>query len=411
MYCRQCGNQLQENQKFCINCGTPINAEQIQNNLKNDNTIRTEKNIQVSGQSKKIILFLSLAIFIVLILIITSNKPHELSNDKNTTVESVSNSTDNNEATQNAEPTANPNLNNTVQNELAVNMAKAFLAIQIDGSQIKKLEKQSDWNGGPLYTFTYKQNRFYVYANQDNTIASIRIGLMGITLYNEGFTPLNANDYIVDDSIATQLSTKIQMYVKQYLNYPETAEFPILDGWGYSRVKDVYGVSGYVKAKNAFGVEDRVQFAGQFRVKDNSYELVYLTVAGEKKFGNNSQIVEEMTELPVVTSSDNSVENKVINLVDGVKGEYGKTVKISNYEYVKYFVPIGKYRIVPKTKNALVFLDDVKTTQNYEGYEESINYKTYRLEENPDDNIVEVKKNTCIALGLGTKVDLISIEE
>ena len=48
MYCRQCGNQLQENQKFCINCGTPINADQSQKTLKNDSTLRNEKNIQFS---------------------------------------------------------------------------------------------------------------------------------------------------------------------------------------------------------------------------------------------------------------------------------------------------------------------------------------------------------------------------
>lgn len=393
MYCRQCGKSLDDNQKFCMNCGAPTN-----NTVPNQNV--QKKTIQIGGKEigekeKKILIIVGIIIVIMALISIAKEQREKQENEivENKVVE-VSNGENTVEQKKDVE-----------QSELMQNMTKAMGAIQIDASKIKDLEQKPDWNGGPLYTFLYKQNRFYVYVNQDKTISSIRIGLLGKNLYQEGYAPLNVNDYIVDNSIATELQVKIQPYVESYLNYPKTADFPLVDGWGYSRVKDVYGISGYVEAQNAFGVEDKVNFYGEFQISGNSYKLVYLTVDGTKRVGSESKMVdEEMQEL----ATEKSTDGKIL-LNDGIKGEYGKTVNISNYEYIKYYVPTGKYEIIPKTKNALVFLDDVKTTRNSDGYEESITYKTYRFATNPEDNIIEVKKNHCISLGVGTKVELVPI--
>lgn len=395
MYCKQCGKSLEDNQKFCMNCGTPTN-----NTVPNQNV--QKKTIQIGGKEigekeKKILIIVGVFIVIMALISIAKEEREKLEKEivENNVID-ISNSENTVEVKKEVE-----------QSELMKNMTKAILAIQLDEKAVKDIEKMEDWNGGSRYTFLYNGNRFYVYANEDNTIASISLGLLNKTdLYREGFAPLNANDYIVDNGIATELQVKIQSHVKAHLNYPETADFPLLDGWGYSRAKDVYAVSGYVEAKNAFGVEGKVNFYGEFQISGNSYKLVYLIVDGTKRVGSESKIVvEELKEVATEKSADGKI---VLN--DGVKGEYGKTVKISSYEYIKYYVPTGKYEIIPKTKNALVFLDDVKTTRNSDGYEESITYKTYRFATNPEDNIIEVKKNHCISLGVGTKIELVPIK-
>ncbi len=62
MYCRKCGNQMMENEKFCASCGTAVEHIESANNIETENKskIISMKKIAIIGGSIAIILFLLL---------------------------------------------------------------------------------------------------------------------------------------------------------------------------------------------------------------------------------------------------------------------------------------------------------------------------------------------------------------
>ena len=67
-----------------------------------------------------------------------------------------------------------------------------------------------------------------------------------------------------------------------------------------------------------------------------------------------------------------ALDDGSIYIVDGVIGEYGKEVKISNQPYIWYFVPSGRYEVVSKVPYATVFVvsdedsNDVRYTMQFQ---------------------------------------------
>ena len=67
--------------------------------------------------------------------------------------------------------------------------------------------------------------------------------------------------------------------VKQYLNYPDTADFGALD-WQIGRSAEKYQISGKVTAKNGFGVKDDILFSVWFIANGTEYTVEGISLNG-----------------------------------------------------------------------------------------------------------------------------------
>ena len=395
MYCKKCGNLVSEGQKFCMNCGNEIN-----HNI----------NMNKMSQTKIIIIVVAtILVFFILPMIVISSVDDNISTQVGDNINVKSNEINNNKSLETNKTTDTEVVENNKTTDILINNIKtACEEIGIDFSQISDFTKK-EIEGNPVisYTFRYKDYRFNITPNLDNTIDSIYINSK--VFYKQGYEPLNVNDYLVPYELTSLLQVKAQDSVKLYGGHSNLS-FPLVNGYTFGRYKNTYSVGGYGTKTNILGEEYSISFHAEYELKDDKkFSLVYLEVDGKNKFGSESKMnTPELVEKKAV--SEVKEEDESIILIDGTMGEYGKVHKISGIDFIDYFVPAGKYKIVPITQASLVFLNDVKIKKNSDGTEETITYKTYRFSNPNEEDIIEVKSNMCIALGLGTKIKLIPIK-
>lgn len=141
-----------------------------------------------------------------------------------------------------------------------------------------------------------KLQSFVAYANNDTkkkfyfTVEKRKMfyaGFMDSTLYDtsKGGVLTNINNVHipetkVDMDTYTTLQLKSQEAIKQYLNYPETASFPLYDGWAIGRSDDTYKIIGKVSAKNGFGVKSDMNFSVWFKKLNNQFTVEAIELNG-----------------------------------------------------------------------------------------------------------------------------------
>lgn len=246
-------------------------------------------------------------------------------------------------------------------------------AVGIDRVDTKYIKKTDDWRLGPCYKFSTEGTTARVNCNMDGTVNYLEVG-SGIILYQQGYEPWNIEDFIVSDDVKLTITMMAEDAVKQCLNYPATADFPLFD-WSYGRRFNRYTVRSKVTAKNGFGVESEMPFAAGFWVEDGTAKLIYLEVDGSVVKNELEQYpIPEREEVPfeVEQPTDGS-----IRIYDGQLGEYGKKVQLDSYEYDWYMVPAGKYEAVSNVKTCTVYVDKNEITRNSDGYVEMENVATY----------------------------------
>lgn len=141
-----------------------------------------------------------------------------------------------------------------------------------------------------------KLQSFTAYANNDTkkkfyfTIDNRKLYYAGFrdeTLYDstKGGILNNINNVhipetSVDMSTYTTLQVKAQETVKQYLNYPNTSNFSLYDGWGIARSDDKYKIIGKVEAQNGFGVKSDINFSVWFTKINNDFTIEAIEMDG-----------------------------------------------------------------------------------------------------------------------------------
>lgn len=260
----------------------------------------------------------------------------------------------------------------TVETETIYGFYDVITEVGINRVDVGKVEKVDDWALGPRYRFNAAGVPIYVYCNMDGTINSL--GLAHINLYEQGYETWAIDNFIVNSDIESAAIEQAKDLVSACLNYPASADFPLLD-WSIGRSFNWYSVSSEVTAENAFGVESEIPFTAIFWVEDDSIKPIYLEV-------NGGIIRDEREDYPLPERQEIGVEAKsseegTIRIVDGQLGDYGKKVQLDSYEYVWYMVPAGKYEAVSNVKTCTVYVDKDEITRNSSGYVEMQNVATY----------------------------------
>jgi general stress protein CsbA len=169
--------------------------------------------------------------------------------------------------------------------ELPGDLEAVLSGIGISASAITVYASGDEAAGDSSYAFYYKNTRFSVCFDTDDTVASISLG--DLTLYRRGYEPLSADDYIVDADTKRALQTKVVFDIPAKLAAPESADFPMLD-WSIGHSGDTYFVSGVVSAQ-VDGTEKRdIPFRAEYESYGETYALVYLELDGKIVVGSGS---------------------------------------------------------------------------------------------------------------------------
>lgn len=111
-------------------------------------------------------------------------------------------------------------------------------------------------------------------------------GFLNENLYDsdKGGYLKNYNDvYVPKKEVSVEVFAELQLLsediVKQYLNYPDTANFDILS-YSVGRSDNKYQITGSVNAKNGFGVEDNIPFSVWFVKKDGKFTVKGVALKG-----------------------------------------------------------------------------------------------------------------------------------
>lgn len=387
-YCEKCGYPLNDNANFCPKCGTNVLT-----NISSNNTSSAPSSLNPAHahRNKKItfgIVLLWIFFFPVMVIITiaksaTLTKPIKailiiafvillilasvFSNEKGTspTIDTTSNQTVDTPTTQ------NEIFSEIITNEaLRQDFLNACNQIGMDPEQIKDLERVDDWINGPRYSFTYSGMSFRLYCNTDSTVNTIKLGA-DTDIYKQGYEPYNVADYIVDSSIASELTTLSESYVSSQLNYPSSADFAWLD-WSYGRDHNLYSVSSTVTAQNAFGVEEELSFRLIYQVNDGTAKLFYFELGGNVLLNNlNSVSKPERKKIETPQTEKAEASGESIVLTDGELGKYGKEIDLDGETYIDYHIPEGKYTVSNNGNWCKVFVAKDKYYKNSSGYMEN----------------------------------------
>lgn len=177
-----------------------------------------------------------------------------------------------------------------MEDKYKLNFYHACESCGIDVFKVDEYAKLPNWDKGERYSFFYGGSAHNVYLLDDGTIESINFCQnTSIKLYENGYEPLNIEDFLIDVGTLSSLQVASEAIVKQSLNYPSSANFDWLTTGSYSRIYDYYVLTAEFSAKNAFGMKDRHRFRIDCTYsEENGSSLVYYELDGVAQSGSPS---------------------------------------------------------------------------------------------------------------------------
>lgn len=289
-----------------------------------------------------------------------------------------------------------------LNNEQKQNFIKALKECNINPSNVKSLKKENDWNNGERYSFTYKGDVLWLYMYDDNTISSINLSLTGVHIYDEKYESLNYEDYYISSDNMITMEVSAEEQVGMHLKDESSAKY----NWNsYQRSNEYFVISGTVKANNSFGQKVKSTVYVEFKLQNKTMNVIYIEINGKSMYG--TKVVPQINR---VERKNNDTSDKTsIILKDGVLGNYGKYDIMDGKQYIRYYIPIGKYKTTALVKNSMFYVESIAIHKE-NGYDTPTTYNTIKLKNKNDSQIIEVKEGQCISLVMGTRIKLEKIK-
>lgn len=278
------------------------------------------------------------------------------------------------------------------------NFITALKECNIEPSKVKSLKKTSDWSNGTRYSFSYKGDTLWLYMYDDNTVSSINLSLTGLHLYDENYESLNYENYYINSETASLMQIRAEEQVGIYLKDESSAKY----NWNsYQRTNEYFAISGNVEANNSFGQKVKSTAYVEFKLQDKSLHIVYIEINGTRMYG--TKVVPQINRVER-KNSDKSSETS-ITLKDGVLGNFGKYDTMDGKQYIRYYIPNGKYKATALVKNSMFYVESIAIHKE-NGYDTPTTYNTITLKKKNDSQIIEITDGQCISLVMGTRIKL-----
>lgn len=93
----------------------------------------------------------------------------------------------------------------------------------------------------------------------------IKIKYANAPLFADGKVLDKIENNVLSDDQKADLQMQTREIVKQLLAFPDTASFPLIDGWKYAIIDGESIVQGYVDSENAYKQSIRVEFQAKYK--------------------------------------------------------------------------------------------------------------------------------------------------
>ena len=155
---------------------------------------------------------------------------------------------------------------------------------KIDAAEHDELLDNAHMDGETGYRLTYGNiDNIIMYLDSDNAVYSVRYA--DYDLYADNTTVAKITDYCLTTDEATEIELKCEEIVKQVLNNPNTAEFPNILSWKFSKNKNTVIAQSYVTAQNGFGAD--VQSTFQITIDTDTNTVVSFIFDGNEMISSN----------------------------------------------------------------------------------------------------------------------------
>ena len=171
--------------------------------------------------------------------------------------------------------------------EHASKIQEVLNAVGIESIQIEEMtgEAESGLNAVVCFPNGYSDRDRRLHFTTENGVI-FYVGFSGEDLYdaeNGGYLKNYGDVHIPEKEVSLevyeQLCALAEREVRNVLNYPDSADFSMLD-WGIGRSDDQYQVIGKVTAKNGFGVKQESPFSVWFISTESGYNVEGVALDG-----------------------------------------------------------------------------------------------------------------------------------
>lgn len=182
-----------------------------------------------------------------------------------------------------------------------------------------------------------------------------------------------------------KVSLELAQSIKDSMEHPNIPfSFDEINGW--EQTEDWTSGERY-QAWHYNAHEDKYYYLLIYTQRDQVVSI-YDTTDGRKLI-YESETVKPETEHP---------DDAGIRLVDGLLGDYGKSVNVSGQSYIWYSVPSGKYEVVNEGKYGTVFVVSDTDSNDVRG--------TLQLQSSGETGEIVVEEGTHIELSMNSEVVL-----
>lgn len=313
---------------------------------------------------------------------------------------------ENNEITSSEESLTYDNI--TLPEKYKQYFIDACYSCNIDATKVKKIEKMSDCGSGERYSFVYNKHSHTAYLLDNGDIDSINYcGDTKVQLYKKGYAPLDINDFEISDiSIITSLQNIGKDVVTQYANYPKTLNFDWWTTGTYTRYKDYYIATCEFSCKNAFNVKESHKLRIDCTINDDGIiSLQYAQIDSSKVYGEIALPEIERQELEIGSIANT---NDIVLEYDKL-GEYGQKDLFDGEEYIRYYIPNGKYKVTCETRGSMIWIETVALHKE-DGYDTSDIISNVKFSSIDEEYEIDIQDGMCLSLTINSIVHLKLVE-
>ena len=154
-----------------------------------------------------------------------------------------------------------------ISQETALNLKNIFLEIGIDDYDTiindPLLDNAHGLEENGYRLNTGKINNVIIYLHEE--LPFFKVKYANQVLYTDGKANGKLTDYMLTEERKTELQFATRNAVTQALMFPETAKFPLIDGWKYAIINEEEIVQGYVESENALKQTLKTEFQAKYK--------------------------------------------------------------------------------------------------------------------------------------------------
>ena len=279
------------------------------------------------------------------------------------------------------------------------NLKSAIQSIGMDFSDVKNIKSLPDWKSGKRYSFVYNGFSYIVYELDNGEIQSICTEYKRTKIYERGYKPLDYKDFEPESAILTSIEQNAVETASNYID-GETSIKIKFGSQMYDRIYDHYYICGTVKAKTAVSKKN-YNFSATYKVDEKNAKCIYFELDGNTAFGEDE--TPEIKKEELEEQNKNNSEKSSITLSYGKKGEYGQFDSFNEDDYLRYYIPKGKYKV-----NCIIgggfYIETIEThKENGSDVSDIISQTTMK---SGDISKITISEGECISLIINTEIEL-----